>query len=103
LTFYSGTLFISVFGTLYFSVYTSPYHHISTETTVPFLLMHGEADRIVPPEHSIEFDEKLKSLGIRSELHVYEGYLHADMRLMADENMERVRKFLDEVLNVKRL
>jgi acetyl esterase/lipase len=78
----------------------SPYYHISPETTVPFLLMHGAADRIVPPGHSIEFDEKLKSLGIRSDLYVYEGYLHADMRFMSDENMDNVLLFLNDVLDV---
>ena len=31
LTFYSGTLFISVFGTLYFSVYTNPNHYYNTQ------------------------------------------------------------------------
>ncbi len=78
----------------------SPIAHISRDTTVPFLLMHGEADRMVPAGHSVAFDEKLKSFGIRSELYVYKNYLHADMRFMTDENMAKVLKFLNEALNV---
>ena len=74
----------------------SPYYHISRETTVPFLLMYGGNDKIIPVENGIEFDKQLKSLGIRSDFYILKGLYHVDLQYMTDGNMRKVEKFLDE-------
>lgn len=39
----------------------------------PVLCIHSRNDRLVPPEHSIEIVEKLRRLGARAELHLFDG------------------------------
>lgn len=44
--------------------------------TPPIFLVHGNADRISPPEHSVVMYLALKRAGIPAELHVYDGAAH---------------------------
>jgi dipeptidyl aminopeptidase/acylaminoacyl peptidase len=44
--------------------------------TPPVFLVHGGADRISPPEHSVVMYLALKRAGIPAELHIYAGAAH---------------------------
>ncbi len=44
--------------------------------TPPIFLVHGGADRISPPEHSVVMYLALKRAGIPAELHIYAGAAH---------------------------
>ncbi len=48
-----------------------------TRLEAPILLIYGENDRGVPPDHGRELEKKLLSLGKRAELIVYPGADHA--------------------------
>jgi acetyl esterase/lipase len=52
-----------------------PYQHAGTKT-VPFLIMHGDKDNLVPLEQSRMLHEKLKAAGTDSTLIVMEGKGH---------------------------
>lgn len=43
----------------------------------PTLLIHGDADQIVPVEQSLALDRRLEDLGVEHELHVLPGVNHA--------------------------
>jgi acetyl esterase/lipase len=45
----------------------SPLHHVSPDTA-PFLLIHGDADDVVPFDQSVVFHEALQQAGVVSEL-----------------------------------
>jgi acetyl esterase/lipase len=44
--------------------------------TPPVFLVHGDADIISPPEHSLVLYQALKQAGISAELHIYAGAAH---------------------------
>lgn len=52
---------------------------------LPVKLMHGEVDPVVPVEHSLKLNERLKELDYQSELEVYPGVQH-DAWVPAYEN-----------------
>lgn len=54
----------------------SPYNHL-TASAPPVLIIHGNADRIVPIEQSISLHTKLDSLHIENEMHVLNRVDHA--------------------------
>ncbi|GMH26204.1 hypothetical protein Nepgr_028047 [Nepenthes gracilis] len=47
----------------------------------PIILFHGTADYSIPSEASKSFSEALKSLGVKSDLKLYEGKTHTDLFL----------------------
>jgi acetyl esterase/lipase len=51
---------------------------LATADDAPFLFVHGDADTTVPIEHSRLMDEKLRSLGVASELVEIPGGGHGD-------------------------
>jgi len=53
----------------------SPLHQISADFPPTFLL-HGGADWLIDPVASLRVYEKLASLGVPAELHIYAGALH---------------------------
>lgn len=53
----------------------SPMAHVGPDT-VPFLIIHGGADPVVPVEQSIAFHEALEAAGVTARLHVAEGKPH---------------------------
>ena len=71
----------------------SPFHHAGRKT-VPFLIMHGDADRTVPLEQSTRLHEKLKAAGTDSTLMIMKGRGHGFKRpvLPVEEFFERTLK-----------
>ena len=64
----------------------------------PILIVHGDADDVVPIEHARSLDEKLDSVGGDSELYVVEGGNHGVAGAGGSELEERVVTFLKEHL-----
>ncbi len=64
----------------------------------PFLIMHGEKDPGVPLNQSERLDEKLKSAGIESTLHVVKEAGHGGKEFQTPEVREVVRLFFDKHL-----
>ena len=54
----------------------SPLSHADRYTTRPMLILHGDADPVVPVEQSRLFAERVRAAGGDAELHVYEGEGH---------------------------
>ncbi|TZG28775.1 alpha/beta hydrolase [Sphingomonas montanisoli] len=50
--------------------------HFAAASAPPMLLLHGSKDDTVWPKNSINLDRRLRELGARSELKVYEGTGH---------------------------
>jgi acetyl esterase/lipase len=63
-----------------------------------FLIMHGSDDPGVPIEQSTLFHEKLRSVGVESELHIVEGAGHGGKEFQADEVRSIVLKFFQTQL-----
>jgi acetyl esterase/lipase len=73
-----------------------PYQHAG-KTAVPFLIMHGDKDNLVPLSQSQILHDKLKSAGVDSTLIVMEGKGHgfgngADVYKPIEEFFERTLK-----------
>lgn len=75
----------------------SPLTHL-TEAACPTLLQHGTADGVVPYTQSVGYLERLRAVAgeDRGCLELFEGCDHADARLFARENVERVFDFARE-------
>jgi acetyl esterase/lipase len=75
----------------------SPVTHISKDDP-PFLLVHGEKDRVVPYAQSVEFDKALKAGGVESTFHTVKGAGHG----FRDERVDKmVEEFFDKHLKPK--
>jgi acetyl esterase/lipase len=61
--------------TNFLSAQASPVTHVSKDDP-PFLIMHGDRDRVVPLEQSKILHEALKKAGVESTFHVVEGAGH---------------------------
>lgn len=61
----------------------------------PFLIMHGDEDRLVPVRQSELLHEKLKEAGVASELVVVKGAAHG---LPGPENFRKVESFFRDQL-----
>lgn len=73
----------------------SPSTHISPACP-PVLLLHGDADTIVPVEETMDFHARLKAAGVDTELHVLPGAGHGwDAALTRD----RIAAFFKRTLN----
>jgi acetyl esterase/lipase len=53
----------------------SPIEHV-TAAYPPTMLLHGDADKVVPVSASRRFEEKVRSLGGKVDLHIYAGLPH---------------------------
>ncbi len=58
-----------------------------TGDDAPFLLIHGDADRLVPVGHALAMDEALRAVGVHSELELIVGGGHGNF-LRHDANVE---------------
>lgn len=75
----------------------SPITHASADDP-PVLLVHGDADSVVPLEHAEVLDEKLDATGGNSELYVVEGGEHNVASAGGKELEEKVSSFFKEHL-----
>ena len=73
----------------------SPVHYV-TKDAAPFLIMHGDNDRLVPLAQSEEFADALKKAGVEVTLHVVKGTGHGFPR--HPELLPIVRTFFDKHL-----
>lgn len=53
----------------------SPIEHV-TAAMPPVMLLHGDADKVVPVSASRRFEEKVRAVGGEAELHIYAGLPH---------------------------
>lgn len=71
----------------------SPLHHISKKTP-PFMLMHGDADEIVPVEESLIFYAALQEAGVDVALKVLDGVGHGNINW--DQEDETILAFFEK-------
>lgn len=76
---------------------TNPISYIS-EKTPPFLLMHGDADTLVPPVHTEMLHKALIEKGIESTRYVVTGAGHSDEYWFQPEIIKTIINFLNEKL-----
>lgn len=55
----------------------SPIEHLTADLTTRFLLLHGDADRLVPADQSRRFVERALQLGVDAELWIMPGVGHS--------------------------
>jgi dipeptidyl aminopeptidase/acylaminoacyl peptidase len=72
----------------------SPLTHVSADDP-PFLILHGDADRLVPLEQSKRLDAALRAAGVASTLMVLPGVGHSGAEFFkADAPRQTMRQFL---------
>lgn len=76
---------------------TNPISYIS-EKTPPFLLMHGDADTLVPPVHTEMLHKALIEKGRESTRYVVTGAGHSDEYWFQPEIIKTIINFLNEKL-----
>lgn len=80
----------------------SPLNHVRPGLP-PFLLIHGDADRTVPLQQSLDFQEKLRANGVICDLHILPGAGHrlADWDKVAPDYRAQLLAWLDRHLRTK--
>ena len=68
------------------------------ENTPPFMILHGEADPLVPLEQSSRLYEELGKNGVEAELYIIEGAGHGADEFYQEEVLELVADFLARVM-----
>ena len=66
----------------------------------PFLLMHGDQDKLVPYEQSVALADKLKAAGVQTDLFVAPGAPHgfANQPKWFQDSLDRIERFLSRTL-----
>jgi acetyl esterase/lipase len=77
---------------------TSPLYH-ATKKTPPTLIIHGDADTLVPIQQAEIFIDKLKELGVPAELQTRPGAGHGWLNMQ--EDVKRCADFFDKHLAPK--
>ena len=95
---------IALFATESNLALTQPIHYVaanSSASTLPILLMHGDADTRVRPKNSINLARELRAAGARVELDLLPGFGHTDIiakftRLLRGDGkiVDRVDQFI---------
>ena len=78
----------------------SPISYVSKDDP-PILIVHGDADDIVPIEHAQRLEEKLEAAGVESELFVVEGGKHNVAGAGGEDVAIKVTAFLKEHLGIE--
>lgn len=73
----------------------SPLFHV-TSAAPPFLILQGDADRVVPLEQSEKLHKALTGAGVESTLVVVPGAFHSAPAIFNNENMTKVKEFFDK-------
>jgi dipeptidyl aminopeptidase/acylaminoacyl peptidase len=66
--------------------------------SAPFLIMHGEEDKVVPMNQSERLDEALRKAGIESTLVRVAGNGHGGPGFWTPENQKKIEEFFDKHL-----
>jgi acetyl esterase/lipase len=80
----------------------SPILHVSKDDP-PFLIMHGDQDKVVPLRQSQAFAEALKKVGVKVKLLVLKGLGHGGRQFLAPEQVQVIDRFLHEYLGRRKL
>ena len=64
----------------------------------PFMILHGAADQVCPPENSIRLNEALKKAGVYTECYFLEGAQHGDDRFYQPEMIKMILDFLKKTI-----
>ncbi|MCX7520764.1 alpha/beta hydrolase [Microbacterium sp. STN6] len=75
----------------------SPVSHVSASAP-PFLLVHGDADRLVPVEQSRQLHDRLRQAGASAALHIVPGADHVWIGAEFEPLVAEAIDFLDSVL-----
>ena len=75
----------------------SPITYVRSDNP-PFLIQHGDADKIVPIAQAREFADALKKAGVEATMTVMPGAGHAGAAFFTDENHKALVEFLDRHL-----
>lgn len=78
----------------------TPQKHIAKDNP-PFLIMHGDSDKLVPIQQSEELHAALKTAGVQSEFVVVKGAGHGGPGFATKENLDKLNRFLDKSLKTK--
>jgi acetyl esterase/lipase len=68
----------------------NPLHYLS-QNCPPFLIIHGEADEVVPIEHSLLLNDVLKNAGVESTLYIVPGGGHGIGDLNEEESSKIIK------------
>lgn len=82
----------------------NPLTYISAKTP-PFLIMHGQADTLVPPQQSQELNDAIKAKGAASQLVLLPGLNHIFIGAKPEQALgllDTVFKFLDSTVGAKK-
>jgi acetyl esterase/lipase len=75
----------------------SPIYHVSGDDP-PFLIMHGDMDKVVPVRQSQAFAKALKQAGVKVKLLILTGAGHGGGDFLRPEQVEVIDAFLKEYL-----
>ncbi|MEQ1853599.1 MAG: prolyl oligopeptidase family serine peptidase, partial [Chthoniobacteraceae bacterium] len=75
----------------------SPLTYVSADDP-PFLIMHGDADPVVPHQQSVVLNEALTKAGVQSRLETLAGSGHGDRGFRTPETFKAVREFFSRTL-----
>ncbi|WP_078394066.1 alpha/beta hydrolase family protein [Shouchella patagoniensis] len=70
-----------------------------TEDAPPFLILHGDQDKVVPKSQSELLYNALRERGNEAQLHIIEGAGHATLEFYQPEVKRIINDFFDENLN----
>lgn len=70
-----------------------------TEDAPPFLILHGDQDKVVPQSQSELLYNALRERGNEAQLHIIEGAGHATLEFYQPEVKRIISNFFDENLN----
>lgn len=69
----------------------------------PFLIMHGDQDKVVPLRQSQVLAETLKKAGVKVKLLVLKGLGHGGRQFLAPEQVKAIDTFLHEYLGPRKI
>src|SRR5262245_40335900 len=78
----------------------NPINYVSKDSA-PFLILHGDADPLVPLGQSELLHAALKKAGVPSELVVIKGGGHGGAGFATQENQQKIEQFFDKHLKEK--
>ncbi|MGX7198151.1 alpha/beta hydrolase fold domain-containing protein [Enterococcus olivae] len=69
-----------------------------TGQTPPFLILHGDADTIIPVSQSQLLYQALRARNVLAEFYIFEGAEHADAPFIQEETKQLILEFLQRVV-----